>query len=130
MASRIKAINTLRPRIKVDRTVHLDELVRHVARHTGLNESEIVQVLVELRDTIVYYNRSGTGVKLEGLGTYLPNMRLDGSLDVHYRLDKGLKRRLNRIGFEGRVLNRQNVGKTADELVALWNDQHPDDPVS
>lgn len=130
MASKIKAINACRPRIKVARTVQRDELVRHVARHTGLNESELVQVLIELRDAVVDFNRSGVGVKLEGLGTYLPNMRLDGSLDVQHRLDKGLKRRLNQEPFEGEVVNRQNVGKTAGELVALWNEEHPDDPVS
>ena len=31
---------------------------------------------------------------------------------------------------EGTILNRRNVGKTPDELVALWNEDHPDDPVT
>jgi hypothetical protein len=129
MASRIKAINAYRPRIKVARTVQREELVRTIARRTGLDEGQIYYVLTELRDAVVDYNRAGMGVKLEGLGTYLPNMGLDGSLDVHYRQDAGLRLRLNQEPFEGHVVNRENVGKTADELVALWNEEHPDDPV-
>jgi hypothetical protein len=63
------------------------------------------------------------------LGSYLPNIRLDGTLDVQHRLDWGLRRDLNRGKFQGRILNRRNIGKTLDELVALWNAAHPDDPV-
>jgi hypothetical protein len=32
--------------------------------------------------------------------------------------------------FTGTVLNRENIGKTAGDLITLWNDAHPDDPVS
>jgi len=31
---------------------------------------------------------------------------------------------------EGTILNRRNMGKTPDELVALWNEDHPGDPVT
>lgn len=44
-------------------------------------------MLAEIYDAIVFFNRSGYGVKLEGLGTYLPNIRLNGTLDVQHRLD-------------------------------------------
>ena len=54
---------------------------------------------------------------------------LDGTLDVQHRLDRGLKNGLNARAFAGRILNRENIGKTSDELVALWDAEHPDDPV-
>jgi hypothetical protein len=38
-------------------------------------------------------------------------------------------RGLNQGTFDGTVLNQGNIGKTADELVAQWNAEHPDDPV-
>jgi hypothetical protein len=129
MASRIKAINAYRPRLELGRTVQFDELVAHMASRTGINESEVIMALTELRDAVIFFNRSGRGVKLEGLGTYLPNVQLDGTFDVEHRLDRGIKKALNAHGFTGTILNRKNIGKTPDELVALWNVEHPDDPV-
>jgi hypothetical protein len=35
----------------------------------------------------------------------------------------------NRTGRSVR-LEGQNIGKTADELVQLWNEEHPDDQVA
>ena len=129
MTSRIRAIQAYRPRVKIERTVQMEELVRFIAGHTGLNTGEILNVLAELRDAIIFFNRDGYGVKLEMLGTFLPNIRLDGTFDVQYRLDKSLRNGLNQGQFNGTILNRGNIGKTADELVAQWNEEHPDDPV-
>ncbi len=129
MASRIQAINAYRPRVKLERTAHMDEVVDFIARSTGLNTGTIVHVLTELRAAVVFYNRLARGVKLEGLGTYLPNIRLDGTMDVQHRLDRGLRRALNSTRFSGTIINRRNIGKTPDELVALWDVEHPDNPV-
>lgn len=129
MASRIKAINAYRPRIKLGPTVQFDELVAHIANRTSLNTGGIIMVLMELRDAVIFFNREGRGVKLEGLGTYLPNIQLDGAFDVQHRLNRDIKRALNTREFWGTILNRGNVGKTPDELVAQWNAEHPDDPV-
>jgi len=40
-----------------------------------------------------------------------------------------LKQALNSGNFYGTLKNKHNRGKSADELVALWNELHPDDPV-
>ena len=32
--------------------------------------------------------------------------------------------------FSGRIINKQNISKTSDELVAKWNEDHTNDPVS
>ncbi len=129
MVNRIRAINMYRPRIKRAKTVQLKQLVDFVADRTGLNAGEVLQVLLELQAAIVFFSRMGQGVKLEGLGTYLPKIGLDGTFDVEHRLDRGLKRLLNIGIFYGKILNRRNIGKTADELVGLWDVEHPDDPV-
>lgn len=129
MTSRIKAINAYRPRLELGRTVQTDELVNYVAGRTGLNASELVMALMEVRDAIIYYNRMGRGVKVAGLGTYLPSIQLDGTLDVEHRLDKSIKRGLNEKKYVGHILNQKYIGKTSDDLVAVWNVEHPDDPV-
>ena len=30
---------------------------------------------------------------------------------------------------QGYIINAENIGKSSDELVAMWNEAHPDDPV-
>jgi hypothetical protein len=41
-----------------------------------------------------------------------------------------LKRSLNRRDFGRVIVNHRNIGKSIEELVALWNETHPDDPVA
>ena len=87
-------------------------------------------VIKELRDKIIEFIRSGRAVKIEGLGTWTPNIGLDGSLTIQYRPDTALINALKVPGtFTGRVSNRENIGKTGDELVAQWNEAHAEDPV-
>ena len=129
MASRIKAISAYRPKIVLGKRVNTEELVSFIARSTGLNESGVQQVLLELRDSIVFFAASGRPVKLEGLGTYTPAMEVNGKVKIGYRADTELKQRLN-AEFHGEVENKDNIGKTSDELVAMWNAEHPDDQVS
>jgi hypothetical protein len=84
----------------------------------------------ELRDAIIFFNLMGRGVKLEGLGTYLPLIKHSGELNVSHRLDREIKNALNTPGLYNReILNQENIGKSVDELVELWNAEHPDDPV-
>ncbi|MEW6028509.1 MAG: hypothetical protein AB1554_03390 [Chloroflexota bacterium] len=131
MANRITAINAHRPRIELGNTVQKQELLRYIADRTGLNEGSVDIVLRELRDGIIFFNRAGRAVKIEGLGTYTPTIGIDGVLDMGYRADSALKNGLNTPGaFTGNIFNRDNIGKTSEELVAMWNAAHPDDPVS
>jgi hypothetical protein len=45
-------------------------------------------------------------------------------------LDKRIMRARHAQGaFRGTIINAENVGKTADDLVAQWYEAHPDDPV-
>jgi hypothetical protein len=130
MASRIKAIGAYRPRIEQGNTVQKPEFIRASSRATGLVEGSLDQGIKEMRDQIIEFMRAGRAVKIEGLGTWTPNISLDGSLDVQYRADTALINGLNVPGiFTGNVINRENIGKTGDELVQKWNEEHPEDPV-
>jgi hypothetical protein len=131
MASKITAINAYRPRVEAGNTVQKQELIRQMARATGLNEGSMDLTLKELRDIIIENLRAGRGIKVEGLGTWLPNIDLAGEFDVQYRMDSFLKSALNVNGvFSGTILNRDNIGKTSAELVTLWNTDHPTDLVT
>ena len=113
MASKIKAIGAYRPRIEQGNTVQKPELIRALSRATGLVEGSVDQVIKELRDQIIEFNRSGRAVKVEGLGTWTPSIALDGTLDIQYRADAAFSYGLNIPGiFTGTILNRENIGKT------------------
>ena len=131
MANRLSAIGAYRPRIELGNTVQKTELARYLADRTGLNEGSIELVIKELRDAIIFFNRAGRAVKIEGLGTYTPGIDLKGTFDVQYRADTDLKNGLNAHStFSGNIRNRENIGKTTDDIIALWNGAHPDDPVT
>lgn len=130
MAKRITVIRKYRPEIKKRRTRRMPELVRSMSRATTLTEGTIRLVIYELRDTILAAHLSGEAVKFDGLGTFTPTIRMDGSLDILFRPDPAMLRDLNdRTKFTATVLNRANIGKTADELMAQWNAEHPEDLV-
>jgi len=131
MTSRIKAINAYMPTIKLGKRATMSDLVAFISRSTGLNESTISQVLLELRDAVIFYNLRGEPVQLEGLGTYTPTLDLSGKIGVGHRADNYLKNRLNdNDAFKGEVERRENIGKNSDELAAMWNADHPEDPVT
>jgi hypothetical protein len=131
MASRISSLNHYRPQIEYGATADWREVAEHIAGRTGLQPSDVIRVLLELQVTIVYFLRLGRGVKLEGLGTYLPNINYRGVFDVAHRLDRRLKKELNTSkAFRGRIRNKKNIGMTAEEVYARWNREHPEDPVA
>ena len=131
MASRISALNHYRPQIEYGETADWHEVAEYIASHTGLGKADIIRVLLELQGAIIYFLLRGRGVKLEGLGTYLPNVNYQGMFDVAHRLDRSLKKELNVEGkFWGHLHNKKNIGKNAREVFALWDQEHPEDPVA
>jgi hypothetical protein len=111
----------------LDRT---NKFVRCPSHGTALLEGNVAHMMKELREKIIFYCSSGRAVKVEGLGIWTPTIGLDGKLNIHYRPDPSFIFRLNMPGmFTGKILNREYIGKTSDELVAKWNEDYPEDPV-
>ncbi len=130
MANKVHALGAYRPRIIQGQIVQMPVLVRFIAGTTGLNEGTITQILLELRDKIIYYNALGQAVRLPGLGTCTPTILLDGSFKVLIRPDQYLTHQLNGQGVSSEnIANREHLGKSLAELIALWNAHHPEDPI-
>lgn len=130
MARKITAIRRYRPEIKRTPTRQMAEIISDMSHSTTLSEGSIRNVVYQLRDAILMAHRHGQAVKIEGLGTFTPTIRMDGSFDILFRPDPDILRQLHdRTKFRAGILNRANIGKSANDLVALWNAEHPDDPV-
>ena len=105
MAHLIKAVNAYRPRIEQGNTVQKPELIRAVSRATSLVEGTVDQTVKEVRDHIIEFCRAGRAVKVDGLGTFTPNIDLDGYFAVSFRADPAMNHGLNLPGtFSGTIL--------------------------
>jgi len=129
MASHISALNHYRPQIEYGDTADWREVADYLAASSTVSRTDVIAVLTGLQDAVLHFNLIGRGVKLEGLGSYLPNINYRGELDVAHRLDRRLKRELNNRSFSGPIRNKRHIGKSAAEVIALWNAEHPDDLV-
>lgn len=130
MAKPIHAVQAYSPRIKKANTVTMDSVVKYISERTGFNRGEIYGVLFELHDTLFHYLYAGNSVKLEGLGTFATKIDITGTIKLVHWPDKKLVRRLNKEGeFIGEIVNKDMIGKKSADLIARWNEEHPDDPI-
>jgi hypothetical protein len=130
MVAKVTVLRKYRPEFKRVRTMQTTEAVAHIARRTGLNEGEIGFVVCELRDVILDAAHLGQALKVENLGTFTPTIHLDGRFGLLFRPDPRLLDNLNDLTeFHGKIINKASIGKSAEQLFAQWNQEHPDDPV-
>ncbi len=131
MATLIKAIASYGPRVELQHTIQTRELAGYIQGRTSLNRGEVENVLRELNEAIIFFARQGAPVKLGGVGIFTPIISLTGALGIGFRLDNDIDGMLNVENlFTGTVKNRENVGKTAEEIKAMWNEEHPGDLIA
>lgn len=130
MTTRIRAINALRPRVSVLPIVDPQTLEEYIAQRANLSAADVGHALRELHFAILWFCLIGHSVKLEGLGIYSPAIELDGTKTVNFRLDRELLRQMSIGHFMGIIENAENIGKSPDDLVTLWNEVHPESPVA
>ncbi|MGD8758681.1 MAG: hypothetical protein PVJ07_00355 [Anaerolineales bacterium] len=130
MANRMQAIAEYRPRLERVTTMGMDELCEYIAGRTGLNKGEIRNILEEFNEAIIFQNRQGIWLNIEGLGVFRASRRLDGGIMVNLRIDRNILNEMNKEGaYIGPQVNQAHVGMSVDDLIELWNGDHPDDPV-
>lgn len=130
MAKLVKAIRALVPRIDRSHTTKEIEILDFIRGRTGFNKSTIHGVLYEIQATLTTYLKTGQAVKLPGLGTYAPQINMDGKISIVYWPDRTILNRLNdEDAFTGDIVNREMIGKSTEDIIQRWNAEHPDDPV-
>jgi hypothetical protein len=128
---RIKAINALRPRLKRLPPVDEHQLAEYIAGRSNLSKADVTHALLELSAGIEDFIALGHSVRLTGLGLVTPSMNTQGEITIRILPDVRLVRALNSRGrFQGKVINARNLRKSGAELVAQWDELHPDDPVA
>ena len=131
MAEQVQAIRAYTPRVKQENIVNIEDIANFIEGRTSFNGGAVINMLWEFRNALTFFALAGRPVRLKGIGTFSPRIDKDGQFSLNYRPDKWLKSELNVSGkFTGTVVNREMVGKSAEEVIERWNEEHPDDKIA
>jgi len=130
MAKKIQAITAYRPRLDMGEAAPEERFMELITQRTTLSSGVVKNVQESEVETLIGLLLEGRPVHT-GIAIYTPSIDLNGDLEVNVKVDRRVMRALNADGaFRGRIVNANNIGKSSEELVAQWNEAHPDDPVA
>lgn len=132
MTSKLVAVNQLRPRIISQEMVDLRKAAQRISKNTTYNVEEIYGMLRLYTTEMIAALQCGATIKIDGLVNISPNMKVGGEVDLSLRADRGAIAGLNNplLWTADKVSNHENLSKDSDALVVLWDEMHPDDPVT
>jgi len=128
MAHKVQAYATYGPRIKSASVMSAEEFVEQLVISTNQSRGSLLAMLAELEAISENALKSGRIVKLPNGMTLRPTMKRNGRIEIAVRVNPAMTRRVN-ADFRGKVINPGNIGKSEAEIIALWNRDHPDNPI-
>ncbi len=128
MAKKIQAWAEFGPRLERAAPMKGEELIENIVAATNQSRGSVLAVLSELDVQIESALKAGRIVHLPNSTHYQPTGKKDGSIDIDVRVNPDLDKRVN-SGFHGKWINSANIGKDEAEIIAVWNEAHPDDPI-
>ena len=130
MASKITAIRAYGPRIERGKAAQEDDYLDLVTKNTGVSRGAVKHVQEEDVEALIYLLKQGRRVRT-GSAIYTPSIKLDGRIEVNVSVRPDLEDKINIPSeFTGTLVNAENIGKTPEELYALWDADHPNDLVA
>lgn len=126
MAKKIQAWALYGPKIQLGDPMTPEEIIENLVAATNQSKGSVLAVLAELDVQTESGLKAGRIVQLPNGTHFEPIGKKDGSVDIGVRVNPDLDKQVN-AGFRGKWLNSENVNKTEAEMVALWNENHPDD---
>ncbi len=97
---------------------------------TSINKGDVLRLLQELKEALLFFNSQGTPVKLPGIGTFSPSIDRHGQISINLRLDASLRQNINAPRtYTGFIRNKANIGLDDASYKALWDKANPDDPL-
>ena len=128
MAAKIKMWRELGPRLAPQTPMESEEIIEDLIAGTNQTRGSVLAVLSELDALIIKALKAGRIVKLPNGTIYRPIGKRDGKIKITVRVNPRITSDVNK-DFRGKWINAQNIGKSEAELIAQWNELHPDDPV-
>ena len=130
MAKLLQAFAVYGPKINLMEAADPKRYMELITQRTTLSAGVVKNVQESEVETLVGLLREGRPVHT-GVAIFRPVIDAQGNLSVSVRLDKRITSALNAPGgFTGKVNNSANIGITSAQMVALWNEAHPEDPIT
>jgi hypothetical protein len=127
MSKLIQAFSAYGPRIDLIEAADIERFMGLITQRTTLSSGVVKNVQESEVETLIGLLKEGRPVHT-GVAVFTPSIDLEGNIDVNVRVDKRITSALNADGaFSGKLIHGENVGKTSQELAALWNKEHPAD---
>ena len=88
MAKKLTVLNQLRPKIIIQDLVDLEGIAGVVSKNTTYNPHEVYSILRLFVDASTAALQAGRTVKIDGLVSMMPNMKVGGEVDIALRNDR------------------------------------------
>jgi hypothetical protein len=128
MAKPIQAWGEFGPKLAKTDPVTPEEVIEQLIAATNQTRGSVLAVLSELDVVIENGLKAGRIVQLPNGTNYRPIGKKDGTVRVTTRFNPRITQQIN-VGFRGKWLNADNIGKSEGDVIAQWNATHPDDPI-
>jgi hypothetical protein len=128
MAKKIQAWRAYGPRVGLGDAVTKQDFIDNIVSATNQSKGSILAVLSEQDVQIESALRAGRIIHLPNGMRIEPVGKKDGWIEIHVRVSPELVNKVN-ASFRGKWINAENIGKSEAEIMTMWNEEHPDDPI-
>ena len=128
MAKKIQMWHRLGPRLVPTDPVEAEEVIELLIETTNQTRGSLLAILSELDVILERSLKTGRSVKLPNGTIFRPVGKKDGSISVKSRFSTRMSKSID-AGKRAEWINAENIGKTEAEMIAIWNDLYPDDPI-
>ena len=128
MAQATKMWQELGPKLASATPMQAEEIIDELVSTTNQSRGSILAVLSELDVVIEKGLKAGRIVKLPNGTSFRPTGKKDGSIHINLRLNPRITKAVN-SDFRGKWINATHINKSEEEMLVLWNELHPDDPI-
>lgn len=126
MAKKIQMWRELGPRLAKADPVEAEEVIELLVATTNQTRGSLLAILSELDVILERSLKAGKAVKLPNGIIFRPVGKKDGSLSIKSRFSPRMSKAID-IGKHAKWVNAENINKTEEEMIAIWNELHPDD---
>lgn len=128
MAKKIQAWATYGPRLEPASPMESEELIRNIIQATNQSRGSVLAVLSELDVQLENGLSAGRVVHMPNGTHFKPVGKKDGKIILKVRVNPDLTKQVN-AQFIGKWRNAGHIGLTEAEIMAIWNEKHPNDLV-
>ena len=128
MAKKIQAWTEFGPRLESSDPMTKEELIENIVAATNQTKGSLLAALAEMDVQVEAGLKAGRVVHLPNGTHFRPVGRKDGSVAIRTRVNPEIVRNVN-ADYRGDWRNAENIGASEEQIIALWNEAHPTDPI-